>query len=148
MALMHGKGGNVQWDTSISRQTIAGIQSWTCDVSMDVVETTAMQATWKTYLGGFMDWTAEVTAYLPDDGTDISLAPGNPNGLADADAYLELYLKFDSTNTAWRMLFGQCICTGIGHTVDAQGVPMATYSFQGVDMLAWDSEDAAQHSYA
>jgi len=148
MALMHGKLGNVQWDCAEARQTLAYVQSWSCDVSMDVADTTSMQDTWRTFLGGFRDWTATVTTLLPNDGTDITLAGGDPNGFADTEAYLELYFKFDSTNTEWRMLFGEAICTGIDHGVDAQGIPTSTYTFQGVSILMWDSEDAAQHSYA
>ena len=148
MALMHGKLGNVQWDASATRKTLDLVQSWSCDFTMDVADTTSMQATWRTFLGGFLDWTATVTTLLPDDGTDILLVEGNPNGWADADAYLELYFKFDDTNTTWRMLFGECICTGIAFDLDANGIPTSTFTFQGVSVLAWDAEDATQHSYA
>lgn len=147
MALMHGKQGNVQWDAGVARQTLAYVQSWSVDVTLDVEEITSMQDTWRSYLGGFRDWTATVTTLLPDDGTDISLAMGNPNGFADDKCYLELYFKFDSSNTEWRMLFGEAICTGIDHGVDKDGIPTSTFSFQGVSILAWDSESANQHVY-
>jgi hypothetical protein len=148
MALMHGKLGNVTWDAAAARQTLAYIQNWTCDISMDAAEITSMQDTWRTYLGGYRDWTATVTTLLPSDGTDISLSPGDPNGFADTEAYLELYLKYDATNTEWRMLFGEAICTGIEHGNDAQGIATSTYTFQGVSILAWDTESDALHSYA
>ena len=70
MALMHGKQGNVQWDAGVARQTLAYVQSWSVDVTLDVEEITSMQDTWRSYLGGFRDWTATVTTLLPDDGTN------------------------------------------------------------------------------
>jgi len=147
MALMHGKYGRIEWDASIARTQLMLAQSWNCDVSMDTAEITSMGDTFRSYIGGYLDWTATVTTLLPDDGTDISLHPGDPNGMADADAYLELYFHYDDTNDEYRMLFGQCICTGIEHGFDKDGSPTSTFSFQGVSVLAWDSESEALHSY-
>ena len=147
MSLMHGKNGRIEWDAAVARTQLMLAQSWNCDVTMDVADTTAMGSTWRTFLGGFLDWTASVTTLLPDDGTDILLVEGDPNGWADADAYLELYFHYDDTLDEYRMLFGECICTGIALGVDLNGIPTSTFTFQGVSVLAWDTESDTLHSY-
>lgn len=148
MALMHGKLGRIEWDADAVRTQLTLAQSWTCDVSQDIAEITAMGDTWKTYLGGMSDWTATCECLLDTAGPIITpYGQGNPNGFADTSAYLELYLKYDAGNTAWRMVFGKAICNGIAIGSDKDSVATVTYSFQGVDMLAWDAEDIALHTY-
>ena len=153
MALMHGKQGRIEWDASVVRTQLELAQAWTCDVSHGVSEITSMGDTWKTYLGGYRDWTATVECLLPAGGTNIPYVPdgdtnATPNSLADVPAYLELYFKYDATNDEYRMLFGQCICTGFTYNINNVEIPTITYLFQGADMLAWDSESEALHSYA
>jgi hypothetical protein len=147
MSLMHGKLGRIEWDCDAARQNLELGQSWTCDVSHDVAEITSMGATWRTYLGGYRDWTATVECLEDAAGADITLGPGDPNGFADVEAYLELYFMYDTTNTKYRMIYGKAICNGIAEGADAQGIPTVTYSFQGVDQLTWYSSDAALKTY-
>jgi hypothetical protein len=147
MALMHGKLGRIEWDCDAARTQLTLAQSWTCDVTHEVFEITSMQDTWKTYLGGYRDWTATCECLQDTSGPIIKpFGPGNPNGFADVEAYLELYLKYDAGNTEWRMVFGKCICNGESMSTD-NGIATITYTFQGTDMLAWDSESINLHVY-
>ena len=151
MALMHGKLGRIEWDCDAARTQLTLAQSWSCDVSQDIAEITSMGDTWKTYLGGFSDWTASVECLQDTGGPIITPFGGvaaDPNGFADMSAYLELYLKYDATNTEWRMVFGQAICIGIAGGMDKDSIATITYTFQGIAMLAWDTESTALHSYA
>ena len=150
MALMHGKYGRIEWDCDAVRTQLTLAQSWSCDTTKEVAEITSMGDTWKTYLGGFRDWTATVDC-LQDSGGPI-IAPfgaGDPNGFADVKAYLELYLKYQGAALGYeyRMVFGYAVCNGISGGCDSGGIATITYTFQGVGMLAWDSESAGLHSY-
>ena len=147
MALMHGKLGRIEWDCEAARQQLTLAQSWDCDITHDVVEITSMGDDWKTYLGGFRDWTATVTTLEEDTGWEIKINEGDPNGFNDPEAYLELYLKYQATGHEYRMVFGKALCIGLSEGMDAQGIPTVTYTFQGVDALAWDSESEGLHSY-
>ncbi len=148
MALMHGKLGRIEWDANVARTQLTLAQSWNCDVSQDIAEITSMGDTWKTYLGGFSDWTATCECLLDTGGPIITpYGQGNPNGFADTEAYLELYLKYDASNTEWRMVFGLCVCNGIAIGTDKDGAATITYSFQGTNTLAWDSESTNLHVY-
>lgn len=147
MALMHGKLGRIDWDCSVARQNLTLAQSWDCDITHDVVEITSMGNSWKTYLGGFRDWTATVTTLEETTGWEIKINEGNPNGFNDPKAYLELYLKYDSTNTKYRMVYGEALCTGLSEGMDAQGIPTVTYTFQGVGTLAWYTSDSEVKTY-
>lgn len=147
MALMHGKLGRIDWDCDATRQNITLGQSWECDITHDVADITSMGDTWKTYLGGFRDWTASVTTLEESTGWEIKINEGDPNGFADTEAYLELYLKYDAANTKYRMVYGKALCIGLSEDMDAQGIPTVTYNFQGVDALAWYTSDAAVKTY-
>lgn len=139
MALMHGKTGRIEWDASAARQQQEHAQSWSVDATHDVAEITSMGDTWKTYLGGFRDWTATIECLLDSAGTDISLDPGDPNGFADTEAYLELYFVYDTGTPSYKGLYGQAICTGVSVTNDENDIAKVSYTFQGVSVLAWHS---------
>jgi hypothetical protein len=147
MALMHGKLGRIEWDCDAVRTQLTLAQNWSCDIAHEVHEITSMGDTWKTYLGGFRAWTANVECLQDSGGPIITpFGPGDPNGFGDVEAYIELYLKYDAGNTEWRMVFGKCVCDGIAMGAD-NGIPTVTYTFQGTDMLAWDSQSAALKVY-
>jgi hypothetical protein len=147
MAFYHGKEGSVKWDASVTRKDFDSIQSWSLSSSVDVAESTIMGDTWKSYLAGFKDWTATVTAINDSTGLDIGLATGDPNGLGDAPAKLELYIRYSASSPKYIVLYGSCICTGISPSLDKDGIGMATYTFQGTDTITWASSDALP-SYA
>ena len=150
MDLMHGKWGRIEWDCDAVRTQLTLAQSWSCDATKDVAEITSMGDTWKTYLGGYRDWTATVDCLQDTSGPIITpFGAGDPNGFADVKAYLELYLEYQGAADGheYRMVFGHAVCNGISSTCPSDGIATITYTFQGVDMLAWDTQSAGLKTY-
>jgi hypothetical protein len=140
MAILHGKNANIYWDSGGTDTNLTQGQSWNCDITHAIAEVTDMQDTWKTYLGGFQDWTASVVCLLPAAGSDISLDSGNdPNGMADVAAQLELYFVWDTGTPLYKCVYGDAICNGISFSGDAESAPLVTYSFQGSGQIQWDT---------
>ncbi len=142
MAVFHGKEGEVRWDTTggANEKEIEHITNWTATVTADVAEATAMGDTYKSRTVGFQDWTATATGYVDTAGLDVPLATGGTEAIGEnTPAELELY--FDSVGGAGnvKLLYGTAICTDIAASVDADGNPTVTYSFQGQDTsgLTW-----------
>ena len=136
MAILHGKNANIYWDSGGTDTNLTQGQSWSVDITHDIVEKTDMGDTWKTYLGGFQDWSASVTCLLPAAGSDISLdSGGNPNGMADVAAQLELYLVWDTSTPLYTCVYGDAICNGISFSADKDSAALVTYSFQGSSQI-------------
>lgn len=144
MALMHGKNANIYWDAADSATELQHGQSWTLDIPHDVADVTAMQDTWRTFIGGYKDWTATVTCLLDSAGTDIGL--GGDDGMADDECKLELYCLYDTVTPLYKALYGSAICTGATISTDKDGIPTVTYSFQGAAQIQWHS-GAAKPAY-
>lgn len=149
MATFHGKTGRVYWDVMGTEITEA--TNWTLTATADVAEITAMQDTWKTYLGGFTDWTATVTGRADETGPEVGYTGESglgysPDyaGASDNKAKLDLYFKSDTGDFDY--VYGDAICVGIAHTVDSNDVGMVTYTFQGSGALTAASA-ASAHSY-
>ena len=113
-APFHGKGGTA----SFGATTITFITDWSIDMTIDVAESTSMNQgdDYKTYLGGFPDWTATVTSRLDDAGFDCTI---------NQAASLIITAKSGDTFT------GNAICTGINPSADKDDVAALTYTFQG-----------------
>ena len=75
MALVHGKQAKIYWDADDTDTNLLHGQSWSLDATHDVAEITSMQDSWRTYAGGFRDWTATVECLSPLAGNDIDLCP-------------------------------------------------------------------------
>ena len=135
MAVIHGKRANIIWDGAVSDTELQHAQSWSCDISHDIAEITAMQDTWKTFLTGFQDWTATAECLLDSGGLDIGL--GGNDGMGDDIVRLELYAIYETNN--YRGLYGNAICTGNSVSGDKDGSVTVTYTFQGVAQLLWYS---------
>jgi len=98
-------------------------------------------------LSGVKDWTATVECNAEGATPQIPFTTaGGVSGLGEDDAtlkaademQLELYLVWAAGN--YVCLYGDAICTGISHTVDASGVNKVTYTFQGFGAVAvWDN---------
>jgi len=123
MAAFHGKTGAVVFNDV----GILNVTSWNANASCPVDETTAMNNTdgAKTYLAGYLNWTATVEGILEDDDDEIG---GSPN-IEDADATLNLAAH------AGLSYEGDAIITGVSYNVDRKGVEKLTYSFQGTGAL-------------
>ncbi|KKN71428.1 hypothetical protein LCGC14_0421500 [marine sediment metagenome] len=140
MAKLHGKNANIYWDRLGVDTNLTQGQIWSVDATHDVAEKTGMGDTWKTYIGGFRDWSASVTCLLPLAGSDISVDSGSsPNGLADVKAQLELYVVWDTGTPLYKSVYGNAICNGISFAADKDGIATVIFSFQGSGRLQWDS---------
>ena len=120
---IHGKQGTV----SFSGLTFL-LQSFSMDAVADTAEASVMDTStvssathWKDFLPGYKTWsgTAEVLE-------------GN-SGVGMAALGTETTLTMDTT--AGFCYSGTAICTGIGITQDAQGIPTASCTFQGTSTL-------------
>lgn len=157
MATFHGKNANIFWDENALN--ISEGQSWTLEATAEVAEDTCFQDSWKSYVGGFKDWTATVECNMPVAGSEIPFATaGGVSGLgedsvtlvADNQNNLQLYLDWDlvsgsSTVNNVACLYGNAILTGISHTVDLNDVGKLTYNFQGVAAIAFFESSTTSH---
>ena len=137
MGLLHGKTAAIYWDSQGTDTAMTLGQNWSLDATQDIAEITVMADTYKTFIGGFQDWAATVTCLLDSGGIKIDFATGDPNGMGDVAARLELYLLWDTTTPYYRDLYGDCVCTGISPSTDKDGIVAITYTFQGTATLVW-----------
>lgn len=141
MATFHGKSGRVEWDCAATEIELDQVVNWSVDAIADVAEITDMGDTYKTYKGGFLDWTATVECRLDVTGLDVPLATNTYEALGeDTPAKLELYLIHDTVTPLYAALYGSAICVGVSINQPHDGVPTVTYTFQGNGTLAWQSE--------
>lgn len=158
MAMFHGKKGAVVWNAEdgTADVDIQHITSWSFDATADTGDATAMGDTWRTYLGGFKAWSANVECNADTGGPDVSLTTnetttaGEEQGLgatwSDTDAatdavskvFLELW--FDSTAATNGVLYGPAICTGISYNQDANDIAKVNYVFQGNGQVIFKSD--------
>jgi len=110
-----GKSGQVQTPTS---SEITGINSWTLDVSSDVVETTSFDDSGvRAYLGTIQGWS----------GSFEGFKTGVPITLSGASATCTLR-ETGSANQDW---VGTVYITGHHTTSSHDGLVTYTYDFQG-----------------
>lgn len=148
MALFHGKHGKVYWDSQGDDTNLEHCIDFSIDAVADVAEATAMQADWKSYKGGFKDWTATVTCLLDSAGLDVPLATNSIEALGEnTPAKLELFVEWDNVTPHYTALYGSAICTGVSIAQDKDDIVKVTYTFQGTDTLAWWS-DTTEPTYA
>ena len=140
MAEFHGKSGKVMWDSDGTEAQIDHVTSWSCDITCDTAEVTAMADTWKSRVGGFKDWTATVECHVDSGGLDVPIATGGTEALGEnTPAKLELWL--DTTGGSIKVLYGSAICTGVSPNQDASDTSKVTYTFEGQDVIAWGTAD-------
>lgn len=138
MALFHGKNGKVYWDSQGVDTDVEHVVDFTIDATADVAEDTAMADTWKSYKGGFKDWTASVTCNLDTTGQDIPFETNAVEALGEnTPAKLELYVLWDNVTPQYNCLYGSAVCTGVSIATDKDDVVKITYTFQGTGTLAW-----------
>lgn len=120
---IHGKQGTA----SFTGVTFL-MQSFSIDAVADAAEATIMCTStvasnthWKDFLPGFKSWTASA-----------EVLEGN-SGVGMAALGTEATLTMDATTGL--AYSGTAICTGLSVTVDAQGIPTASCSFQGTSTL-------------
>ncbi len=120
MAAKHGKGGSATF-TGLTFE----LRDWSFDATADVAESTVMGAASKTYLAGFLDWTATCELVLPAAGVGVLATV-----LGAVPAALVLL-----TGTGGRKYTGDAICISVGASSSTSDVGSATYNFQGSGLL-------------
>jgi len=140
MASFHGKNGRAYWDGAAGDVLISQITSWTVTATADVAEITDMGDSWKSYVGGFQDWTATIESNLPTTGTQIPWATNGTEAFGEGNA-VELELWLDDTSELNKILYGLAHVTGISVIDSKDDVVKATYAFQGSEVLTWTTTD-------
>lgn len=136
MATFIGKKANVYWDCDGHDRELAHCQSWNLDLTHDIVEITAMQDTWESFIGGYIDWSATVEALLDSAGSSVPLATNTYEALGEnTPAKIELYFLWDNVTPLYKCLYGSAICTGISPKSSKDDVGRITYAFQGRGLL-------------
>ena len=103
------------------------IASWTVNATADVADVSQMDTSavaadkhFKTYVGGFKDWTATVELFDNQDGLADILSEW---GTSDTIAIAPISAGFAYGGTAF--------LTGFSQSQDANGAPTVTLNFQG-----------------
>lgn len=140
MASYHGKDGSVSW---INATAIDTVTSWSITTAADMAETTSMENSanpsdidgYKTYITGFLEWSASVEAIVDTTG----LYPDLDNtGIEDRDG-AALILHGGTTASA-RKFTGNAICTGITTSLESGDVVKVTYNFIGSGTLLEEAD--------
>ncbi len=122
MSVFHGKGGSATFNALALELVI----EWSIDIIGDVAEKTAMSDSVKTYIPGFVDWTATVTCRTDDTGGVLNT---NFDGTSQALAITALTSE---------VFTGNAIMTGIAPSADKDDIAAVTYTFQGNGQLQFD----------
>lgn len=126
MAALHGKGGSATF-TGLTFELL----SWSFNGTADVAESTVMGSSTKTYLPGYIDFTATCECVLPAGGMGVI---GSVLGSAAT-----LVLKHAAGGKMYTCTYTTAgtgaICTGMGATSSKDGVATCTYTFQGSSVL-------------
>ena len=130
MAAFHGKLGSVTFNTA-SDEAILAVTAWSINATAKVAETTVMAATSKTYVGGFLNWTAQVECLTDDAGLDPDLT----TDFADGDGANLVLHGSTAAGSLAKKYSGTAIVTDISFSVDKNDVAKLTYSFQGSGAL-------------
>jgi hypothetical protein len=116
MAEVKGCGGSITYSG-----LTAGVKAWSLDWKNELLDATDFaDACAKSYIAGYTDWTATITANWDAANT---AKPG------DAASSLVLTVTSGKTYT------GNAIITGLAINVNVAGIVEATYSFQGTGTL-------------
>ena len=138
MALLHGKLADIYWDSQGTDTELKHGQSWSLDATHEVEEITSMQDTWKSFMYGFQDWTATVTCLSDSGGDDIGIdETADPAGWVETGVRLELYLTFDTND--YKVLYGNCFCSGRSVANGVDGITTITYTFTSNGQLLWST---------
>lgn len=136
MAIFHGKLANIYWDSDGVDTELEHGQNWSADIIHDTAEISAMQDTWKTFIGGYKSITATVECLMTLGESNIPLdTDGTPEGLSGDAAHLELFLY--QSGTVYKGIFGDAVVTDITFSSDVNGIPTVSYSFLGVKTAGW-----------
>jgi len=121
-----GKAGNVYYTTAGGTATgaavVAGMKSWTCDYTLDALDTTDFaDSGLRTYIAGLSGWS----------GSFEGFKDGAPT-LTVGTSYV-LHLRESATTT--QQYSGTAIITGLHGSASVDGIVTESYDFQGTGTL-------------
>jgi len=119
MATFKGNDGTVKSGAN----AVAEILSFSVSETSDVLETTTMGDTAKTYVASFTDATATVECYFDDTDT-------NGQGTFTVGSSVTVNFQMEGDTTGDHLLSGSGVITGRDIGVSADGIVTATYSIQ------------------
>jgi|TARA_Y100000296_G_scaffold79412_1_gene103306 hypothetical protein len=119
MAVIKGKNGTVSADSS----NIALVTSWSVSQEADVLETSAMGSTNKTYVGSLTGWSGSVECWLDSTGGQQSAMPIGT----------EVTLVLDTVDGL--AYTGDAIITGSNASSGMSDVVSVSFDFQGTGAL-------------
>jgi predicted secreted protein len=129
-----GTSGVIKLDSvdSTAVDALASVRSFSISQAGDIIETSAMGSTSKTYLAGKTTFTGSMDVLLRDDDESQSeLITTIQNG-TNGPAEIELYPSGETTGIK---LSGTVIITGHDIAVDQNDAVTATIAFQGSGAL-------------
>lgn len=135
MGSYHGKDGSCQW---IDSTAIDKVTSWSLTTISDTAETTSMDdaaVQYKTYVTGFLDWSATVECVLDADGLYPDIDATGIQDVNGAALILNGGIDVDPSSAIPRQFSGTAICKSISTTLDLNDVVKVTYNFEGNGVL-------------
>lgn len=128
---MVGDDGQVEFGASI----VAGVTSWSVDVTMDTAETTAMgDGGWKSFISSNKGWTASCEVIISLDDLSGADSTATAVGIGDS-AVLELFGDKDGTGASYSgtaLVTGYSVSSAIGDTIKASVTFQGTSTLTGV----------------
>jgi predicted secreted protein len=133
MAILTGNNGVVKLDATVggSVATIAGVRTFSVELTRDTIETSTMTTDVRTYVTGLSSWSGSADIYFDpaaSTGTIATHAILNPTSgtVGQGTLTVELYLN----DTAGKFS-GEIIVTGFTINATFDGMVKASISFEG-----------------
>jgi predicted secreted protein len=136
MAVLTGNDGVVKIDNAIaggSLETIAGVRSFSIDITSDTIETSVMGDDTRTYVRGMSSWSGSAdiyvdTKHLTGGANAVASLNGCASGAAVGDSPLSLEVYLNGSANKYS---GEIIVTGFSVASSMDGMVEGTISFQG-----------------
>jgi predicted secreted protein len=127
MAAAAGKAGLVK----IGTDTVANINNWSLDSSLDVLDTTEFGDSFKNYIAGLKDWKATVEGYWDCAADTVGQTALQTAFLAGSSVTLKLYVN------ATNYYSGTAFITGFSPEAAVDDVVNISLEFQGSGVLGY-----------
>jgi len=128
MAFFRGEQGSVKFDDAgVTTAVIASTRSWSITIEKDVLETTALGATYKANIGGLVagSGTMEVMYDAPSAGDKLDLIKDVNTATDEGNAFVELYLD----ETGGKKITGSIVITSTDYGATVGELEMVTINF-------------------
>ena len=129
MAFFRGEQGTIFFDKDSSGgiSEVAAVRSWSMTVEKNVLETTALGATYKANIGGLVagSGTMEVMYDAPSAGDKLDLIKDVNTATDEGNAFVELYLD----ETGGKKITGSIVITSTDYGATVGELEMVTINF-------------------